>query len=356
MSWHLFGTRTSATPMLIYTGHHIFSLSGLPTSVVMVHNVTWIIGGKSEMALVVFHVETSLETITNPTNSGTVCKGPQPPHHCTCWCTRSLMCLSVDTLRPTKNGHHFTDDIFECIFLNENSWISIKISLKFVPKGPINNIPSLVQIMVWRRPGDKPLSEQMMVNLLTHIYVAEVYTSLKFILKDQISNIPALVQIMVWRRPGDKPLSEPVVVSLLMHLCVTRPQWIKNIFSHHRVFSTMEHLTIQSLGALWVWTIPKLTRAVTHCVLITGGFNGSDKITKHCQKQHFLPAEFWPLGIVVAWVCLSLCMCVNPKLVHTKTDHQYKLEPLNLVKRCKTPWLRSLLFWGAIDLDLQGET
>ena len=34
-----------------------------------------------------------------------------------------------------------------------------KISMKFVPKGPINNIPALVQIMAWRRPGDKPLSE-----------------------------------------------------------------------------------------------------------------------------------------------------------------------------------------------------
>ena len=52
-----------------------------------------------------------------------------------------------------------------------NVWIQIKISLKFVPKGPINNIPSLVQIMVWRRPGDKPLSEPMMVNLLTYICV-----------------------------------------------------------------------------------------------------------------------------------------------------------------------------------------
>ena len=31
--------------------------------------------------------------------------------------------------------------------------------MKFVPKGPINNIPALVQIMAWRRPGDKPLSE-----------------------------------------------------------------------------------------------------------------------------------------------------------------------------------------------------
>ena len=39
----------------------------------------------------------------------------------------------------------------------------IKISLKFVPKGPINNIPALVQIMAWGRPGDKPLSEAMIV-------------------------------------------------------------------------------------------------------------------------------------------------------------------------------------------------
>ena len=52
-----------------------------------------------------------------------------------------------------------------------NVWIPIKISLKFVPKGPINNIPALVQIMAWRRPGDKPLSEPMMVSLPTHICV-----------------------------------------------------------------------------------------------------------------------------------------------------------------------------------------
>ena len=50
------------------------------------------------------------------------------------------------------------DDIFKCIFLKENVWISIKISLKFVPKVLISNIPALVQIMAWRRLGDKPLS------------------------------------------------------------------------------------------------------------------------------------------------------------------------------------------------------
>ena len=71
-----------------------------------------------------------------------------------------------NTLRPRQNGSNF-----KRIFMNENIWIPIKISLKFVPKGPINNIPALVQIMAWRRPGDKPLSEPMMVNLPTHICV-----------------------------------------------------------------------------------------------------------------------------------------------------------------------------------------
>ena len=77
-----------------------------------------------------------------------------------------------NTLGPRQNGRHFADDIFKCIFLNGNVWISIKISLKFVCKGPINNIPASVQIMAWRRPGDKPLSEAMMVNLPTHICVS----------------------------------------------------------------------------------------------------------------------------------------------------------------------------------------
>ena len=50
----------------------------------------------------------------------------------------------------------------------------MKISLKFVPKGPINYILASVRIMAWRRPGDKPLSETMMVRLLTHICVTEL--------------------------------------------------------------------------------------------------------------------------------------------------------------------------------------
>ena len=60
--------------------------------------------------------------------------------------------------------HHsltnFPDDTFKCIFLNENVWKLIK---KSVPKGPINDISALAQIMAWRRSGDKPLSEPMII-------------------------------------------------------------------------------------------------------------------------------------------------------------------------------------------------
>ena len=92
---------------------------------------------------------------------------------------------TLNTLRPRQNRRHFADDILNYIFLNENVWIPIKISLKFFPQGPINNIPVLVQIMAWRQPGDKPLSGPMMVRFPTHI-------------------------------------------------CVTRPQWVKELMNCHQ--------------------------------------------------------------------------------------------------------------------------
>ena len=81
--------------------------------------------------------------------------------------------MVVNTLRQRQNGDHFADDTIKRIFLNKTVRILIKISLKFVPKDPINNNPALVQIMAWHRPGDKPLSESMMVRFLTHICVTQ---------------------------------------------------------------------------------------------------------------------------------------------------------------------------------------
>ena len=79
---------------------------------------------------------------------------------------------SFNTLRSGQNGRQFPDDIWKCIFMNDNVWILFIFSLKFVPKVLIDIISVLVQIMAWRRLGDKPLSEPMMISLLTHICVA----------------------------------------------------------------------------------------------------------------------------------------------------------------------------------------
>ena len=111
------------------------------------------------------------------------------------------MHLYINTLRPRQNGRRFPDDIFKCIFLNENAWISLKISLKFIPKVRIDNIPALVQIMAWRRAGEKPLSEPMMVSLPTHI-------------------------------------------------CVTRPQWVKRVFGKKLWIWMNNNLLVHSIFAI----------------------------------------------------------------------------------------------------------
>ena len=76
-----------------------------------------------------------------------------------------------NTLRPRQDGRHFADDILTCIFFNENGCILIRFSLKYVRRGSIDNNLALVQIMTWRRSGDKPLSEPMMIISPTHIGV-----------------------------------------------------------------------------------------------------------------------------------------------------------------------------------------
>ena len=74
-----------------------------------------------------------------------------------------------NTLKPRENRCHFAGDIFKWICLY--AWNPITMSLKFVSKGPNNNILALVQIMAWCRPGDKSLYWPMMVSLLSHICV-----------------------------------------------------------------------------------------------------------------------------------------------------------------------------------------
>ena len=72
--------------------------------------------------------------------------------------------LTSTHLPPGQNGRHFGRRHFQMHFMSENDRISIKISLTFVPRSPIDNKPALVQVMAWRRIGDKSLPEPMMAE------------------------------------------------------------------------------------------------------------------------------------------------------------------------------------------------
>ena len=149
-------------------------------------------------------------------------------HHCFrhyLKCNRREGIININTLEPRQNGRRFADDTFKRLFLNENDRISIKISLKFVPKGPINNNPALVQIMAWRRSGDKILSELMMVNSQTHMclitskdiphrtnfQVHFLHIVFRSNFTDPINNKSVSVQIMAWYQTSNKPLIEPIM-------------------------------------------------------------------------------------------------------------------------------------------------
>ena len=74
----------------------------------------------------------------------------------------NFACIIVQHTEAETNGRQFAVHISECIIFNENCCILIQISLKSVPKYLVNNTSALVPIVVWRRTGDKPLSEPMM--------------------------------------------------------------------------------------------------------------------------------------------------------------------------------------------------
>ena len=102
--------------------------------------------------------------------------------------------ICVNTLGPTQNSRHFAGDVFKWIFLNGNVWILLKILLKFIPQVLFNNLPALVQIMSWRRLGDKPLSEAMTVSLLAHICVTRPQWVNIFFHKNNITLLMSFIQ------------------------------------------------------------------------------------------------------------------------------------------------------------------
>ena len=76
-----------------------------------------------------------------------------------------------------------------------------------------------------------------------------------FVLKCQINNIHALIKIMDWRRPGDKPWFEPMIVRLLTHICVSRPQRLNHEINtalwRHRCYKICLRCFSHNLESSW---------------------------------------------------------------------------------------------------------
>ena len=84
----------------------------------------------------------------------------------------------------------------------------------------------------WGRDKMNAISQKTFSNAFSWMKMFEFWLDLKFVPKGPINNTPALVQKMAWRHSGDKPLSEPMMVCLPTHICITQPQWVKTPTMH----------------------------------------------------------------------------------------------------------------------------
>ena len=148
--------------------------------------------------------------------------------------------------------------------------------------------------------------------------------SLKFIPKGPINNIPALIQIMAWRRPGDKPLSEPMMVSLLTHICVTRPQRVKcvqernvKVKQSHQTYQWCDVIVIvlgTSIRVVWV-LVKWRFQLIDNVVFVSSEWycHFAGKANDHeCHRGHFGKNIIWLYVISTALVsCASCAYCVQ---------------------------------------------
>ena len=134
-----------------------------------------------------------------------------------------------------------------------------------------------------------------------------------FVPKGPINNISALVQIMAWHRPGDKPLSEAMLVSLLMHIFVTRPQWVNRtllsssdtVTSHERYGFSDHQLVDYLFSSLFR---PAMKKTSLHYWLCEGNLLVTSPSSKDSNMERFQcpDAMYWN-GSVNHWALF----CVN---------------------------------------------
>ena len=140
--------------------------------------------------------------------------------------TRSFSEIWVDTLRPRQNFSDFADDTFKCILLNGNIWMSIKFSFKFVPKGLIDNVAALFQIMALRRPATSHYLNQWCLvywHIFESLSVNELKISLEGIFHPAaafrvLTRLPTVTRAEIhsgWESPSHKEIGLFIGIHLI---------------------------------------------------------------------------------------------------------------------------------------------
>ena len=156
-------------------------------------------------------------------------------------------------------------------------YLEWKYVISIVSKGPINNSPALVQIMAWRPPGDKPLSEPIMVRLPTHIYVTRpqwVNSRNTPIYREMLSVILIMAHYYnrkhTWNRQQEQKRSK---IRCAFNLWWAFPLWFMTTWCQYICrygagHSYMRDWRLQDIYNIHVYEIGSITRNFQLCVLI----------------------------------------------------------------------------------------
>ena len=123
---------------------------------------------------------------------------------------------------------------------------------------------------------------------------------------DPMNNISALDQIMAWRWPGDKPLSQPMMVRLLTHICVIRPQWDNSLLlrknGHSFAYSIFKFISSNRDCCILIYISAKISSQWSSWY----SANGLD-ICLAQSKQH---AAIWTDDGLIFW-CMYMTFCLD---------------------------------------------
>ena len=127
------------------------------------------------------------------------------------------------TSRPRRKSRHVADNIFKCIFSKEKLSILILVLVWFVVKGPVDNKPALVWVIVWCQMGYKSLPEQSWLISLMHIYLS--------------AHIKLLIVAVLWKKvmPGTS------CIQIFQLLSINSEKWV--LLLHRQLVRTQVCIT-----------------------------------------------------------------------------------------------------------------